>query len=61
MRQDPQTFPPIRTWQRMSEREQNALLDRIEAHRRRRSISWQVLVGALGAAAIIVVALIIAF
>ena len=34
MMQEPQTFPTLRSWRRMSESEQDAMLDRIEARRR---------------------------
>jgi len=35
MTQTTRTFPPIERWQDMSETEQDALLDKIETHRRR--------------------------
>jgi hypothetical protein len=37
MEPEPTTFPTLRRWQRMSESEQDALLDKIETRRRRRA------------------------
>jgi hypothetical protein len=44
------SFPAFEDWKRMSEREQDALLDRLEGTRRRRSFAIRVLIG-LGCAA----------
>jgi orotate phosphoribosyltransferase len=38
-------FPTFDEWKRMSEREQDALLDRLEAERRRGTIATRVLIG----------------
>jgi hypothetical protein len=61
MEQDSQTFPTFRTWRGMSESEQDALLDRIEASRRWRAIrSRAVVAGLCAAIAITGVALVLA-
>jgi hypothetical protein len=52
MMHEPRTFPTFRTWQRMSEREQDALLDRIESRRRWGLLGSRVLVALACAAAI---------
>lgn len=41
------TFPTIRRWRRMSESDQDALLDSIESRRRWRSVRVRALVSAL--------------
>lgn len=61
MRNEPHTFPTIRSWQRMSERQQDALLDRIETKQRRRSMVPRLLIGALIAVVAGVVAYLVAF
>jgi hypothetical protein len=45
------SFPAFDDWKRMSEREQDALLDRLEAAKRRRSLAIRLLIG-LGCAAV---------
>jgi hypothetical protein len=45
------SFPAFEDWKRMSEREQDALLDRLETARCRRSVAIRLLVG-LGCAAV---------
>jgi hypothetical protein len=44
------SFPAFEDWKRMSERQQDALLDRLEAAKRRRSLGTRLLMG-LGCAA----------
>jgi hypothetical protein len=59
MPEDMTTFPTLRSWRRMSEREQDVLLDRIESRRRRRSLMARIVPAllAVAAAAAVVVAL----
>ena len=45
------SFPAFEDWKRMSEREQDALLDRLEATKRRRALRARLLM-ALGCAAV---------
>jgi hypothetical protein len=61
MRNEPHTFPTIRSWQRMSERQQDAMLDKIETRRRRRSMVPRLVMGALFAAAVMVAVYVVAF
>jgi hypothetical protein len=56
MEQEPQTFPTLRSWRRMSERQQDALLDRIESRQRWRILRSRMLVALLCAATLAVVA-----
>ena len=44
---EPQTFPTLRSWRRMSERQQDALLDRLESRRRWDRIRFRAAVIAL--------------
>ncbi len=60
MREEPHTFPTLRSWQRMSESQQDAMLDRVEARRRWRAIRQRVAIAAL-IAVVVVAALVIAF
>ena len=60
MEQAERTFPTLRRWRAMSEREQDALLDRIERRRCRRTLKFRgavalvcVLAAATGAALIL--------
>jgi hypothetical protein len=46
------SFPAFDDWKKMSEREQDALLDRLEATKRRRSFATRLLIG-LGCAAVV--------
>ncbi|MEI9901961.1 MAG: hypothetical protein WDN31_19695 [Hyphomicrobium sp.] len=46
MREEPHTFPTLRSWQRMSESQQDAMLDRVEARRRWRAIRQRVAIAA---------------
>jgi hypothetical protein len=39
------SFPPFQQWERMSESEQDALIDRIEAARRRRARAMRICIG----------------
>jgi len=51
MMHEPQTFPTLRSWRRMSEREQDAMLDRLESRRRWDRIRFRaaaVILSALG-------------
>ncbi len=61
MRNEPHTFPTIRSWQRMSERQQDALLDKIETKQRRRSMAPRLLIGALLAVAVATLVCAVAF
>jgi hypothetical protein len=61
MEQDPQTFPTLRRWQGMSEHEQDALLDKIEARRRWQSRSRTILALACIAAIIVFASIVAAF
>jgi hypothetical protein len=45
-------FPAFAEWQKMSESEQDALLDALESGRRRGRLAMRVLVGLVGTAAI---------
>lgn len=54
MEQVSRTFPTLRRWRGMSESEQDALLDKIEARRRWRVIRSRVLVAILCAGAVAV-------
>ncbi len=47
MRDEPQTFPTLRSWKRMSGRQQDALLDRLEDRRRWERIRYRAAVIAL--------------
>jgi hypothetical protein len=49
------SFPAFDDWKRMSEREQDALLDRLEARKRRLSLTVRLLM-VLGAAAVVLMA-----
>jgi hypothetical protein len=57
MRHEPHTFPTIRSWQRMSERQQDALLDKIETKQRRRSLTSKTLMFTVAAAIVVGLAL----
>jgi negative regulator of sigma E activity len=57
MRNEPHTFPTIRSWQRMSERQQDALLDRIETKQRRRSFASKALMFTVATAIVLGLAL----
>lgn len=46
---EPQTFPTLRSWRRMSGRGQDALLDKLEARRRWHRIRFRAAVIALSA------------
>jgi hypothetical protein len=61
MRNEPHTFPTIRSWQRMSERQQDALLDRIETKQRRRIIAPRLVIGAVLAVAVATLVYAVAF
>ncbi|HWE16593.1 MAG TPA: hypothetical protein VG758_05330 [Hyphomicrobiaceae bacterium] len=54
-------FPAFEDWKRMSEREQDALLDRLEAKRRRRPMALRLAIGlgCIAAAAAVVAGYII--
>jgi hypothetical protein len=54
MEQVPQTFPTLRRWRGMSESEQDALLNKIEARRRWRAIRSRALVAILCVGAVAV-------
>lgn len=57
MEQEAQTFPTLRRWRGMSEREQDAFLDRVEARRRWRNIAVRgvlVLAGLVALASVVV-------
>jgi hypothetical protein len=56
MRDDAQTFPTLRSWKRMSGRQQDALLDRLEERRRWERIRFRAAVIALCALGIAAVA-----
>jgi hypothetical protein len=60
MPQTPRTFPPLHRWQNMSEREQDALLDKIETGRRRQYIKGRTVSLLICAVALVVVALVVA-
>lgn len=47
MMHEPQTFPTLRSWRRMSERQQDALLDKLEARRRWDRVRFRAVVIAL--------------
>ena len=49
MREEPQTFPTLRSWKRMSGRQQDALLDGLERRRRWERIRYRAAVIALSA------------
>ncbi len=55
MSQPTPSFPAFDEWQKMSESEQDALLDRLETANERGSTIWHVLVGMLCVAACAVV------
>lgn len=56
MMDEPQTFPTLRSWKRMSGRQQDALLDRLEARRRWERLRYRAAVVALFLAAAAAVA-----
>jgi hypothetical protein len=49
------SFPAFEEWQKLSESEQDALLDRLETSKRRNAYVWRLLIGAglAGAAALL--------
>lgn len=59
MEHEPTTFPTLRRWQRMSESEQDALLDNIETRRRRRLIGSRATAAVMCIAAAMIAAVLI--
>jgi CHASE3 domain sensor protein len=58
MTQPEHTFPTLRRWRAMSEREQDALLDKIETRRRWRGFATRAAIALVGtAAAVTIIAL----